>query len=127
MNYLTAEEVYLLHKRLIQRTGGREGLRDPGLLASAVARPQASFGGEDLYSDLWHKAAALMHSLVKNHAFIDGNKRTAVTATGIFLELNGYVLTVGNAELLRFTRLVVTDAIALDAMATWLKTHTAPA
>jgi death-on-curing protein len=111
---------------LIQRTGGREGLRDPGLLASAVARPQASFDGEDLYPDLWHKASALMHSLVKNHPFVDGNKRTAVAATGIFLEVNGYVLTVSNAELLGFVRQVVTDAIKLDTMAAWLQAHTAP-
>jgi len=83
VNYLTVEEVYLLHRRLIQRTGGSGGLRDPGLLESAVARPQASFDGEDLYPALWLKAAALLHSLVKSHPFVDGNKCTAVTATDL--------------------------------------------
>ncbi|MGD2164199.1 MAG: type II toxin-antitoxin system death-on-curing family toxin [Anaerolineae bacterium] len=94
--------MYLLHERLIQRIGGSSGLRDPGLLESAVARPQASFESEDLYPDLWTKAAALLHSLIKNHPFVDGNKRTAVTATGIFLELNGQRLTASNQEVVRF-------------------------
>jgi len=69
-----------------------------GLLESALARPQATFEGVDLYSDLWTKAASLMHSLVQNHPFIDGNKRTALVATGLFVELNGFELTASNDE-----------------------------
>ncbi|MEA3377124.1 MAG: type II toxin-antitoxin system death-on-curing family toxin [Chloroflexota bacterium] len=91
--------MYLLHERLIQLTGGSSGLRDPGLLESAVPRPQASFDGEELYPDLWTKAAALMQSLIKNHPFVIGNKRTAVTATGVFLELNHHRLTASNMDL----------------------------
>ena len=72
------EEVLLMHARLIQRTGGSGGVRDMGLLESALARSQATFEGEDLYSDLWNKAAALMESLIKNHPFVDGNKRAAL-------------------------------------------------
>ena len=79
MKYLTLEKVLLLHARLIQRTGGSGGVHDIDVLDSAMARPQATFEGEELYPDLWHKAAALMHSLVKNHPFVDGNKRTALT------------------------------------------------
>jgi len=123
VNYLTVEEVYLLHRRLIQRTGGSGGLRDPGLLESAVARPQASFDGEDLYPALWLKAAALMHSLVKNHPFVDGNKRTAVTATGIFLGLNGHPLTASNEEILRFAIQVAAEEMELERIAAWLQTH----
>jgi death-on-curing protein len=103
VEYLTLEEVLLPHARLIQRTGGSGGVRDIGLLDSALAR-QATFGGKDLYSSLWHKAAALMHSLIKNHPFVDGNN---LTATGLFLELNGYTLTANNEQVLDFARRAV--------------------
>ena len=64
-------------------------IRDVGLLGAAAARPQMSIGGEDAYPDLWTKAAALLHSVVKNHALVDGNKRLGWLATAVFLELNG--------------------------------------
>jgi len=123
VEYLTVNEVLLLHARLIQRTGGSRGIRDMGLLESALARPQATFEGVDLYSDLWTKAASLMHSLVQNHPFIDGNKRTALVATGLFVELNGFELTASNDEALHFTRQATTGKIGLEDMAIWLRTH----
>lgn len=123
MEYLTVAEVLLLHARLIQRTGGSGGVRDVGLLESALARPQAAFGGEDLYPDLWSKAAALMQSLVQNHPFVDGNKRTALAATGIFLELNDHVLAASNDEALDFARQVTGGEMTLQEMATWLKAY----
>ena len=69
--------------------GGRAPIRDVGLLGSAVARPQMTAFGEDAYPDTWTKAAALLHSIVKNHALVDGNKRLGWFATAVFLELNG--------------------------------------
>jgi death on curing protein len=123
VEYLTLEEVLLLHARLVQRTGGSGGVRDIGLLDSALARPQATFGGEDLYPSLWHKAAALMHSLIKNHPFVDGNKRTALTTTGLFLELNGYTLTASNKQVLDFARRAVVEKDDIELMATWLEKH----
>lgn len=68
-------------------------IRDAGLLASAAARPQATIGGEDAYPDLWSKAAALLQSLLQNHALVDGNKRLGWLATAVFLELNGITVT----------------------------------
>jgi death-on-curing protein len=127
VEYLTLEEVYLLHERVIQLTGGSSGLRDPGLLESAVARPQASFDGEELYPDLWTKAAALMQSLIKNHPFVDGNKRTAVTATAIFLELNHRRLTASNDEVLRFAVQMAREQAELEEIAAWLQTHSSKA
>jgi death-on-curing protein len=121
VEYLTLEEVLLLHARLIQRTGGSGGVRDMGLLDSALARPWATFGGEDLYPSLWHKAAVLMHSLIKNHPFVDGNKRTALTATGLFLELNGYALTANNEEVLDFVRRAAVGKGDIESMTTWLE------
>ena len=123
VEYLTLEEVLLLHARLIQRTGGSGGVRDMGLLDSALARPRATFGGEDLYPSLWHKAAALMHSLIKNHPFVDGNKRTALTATGLFLELNGYTLTANNKEVLGFAGRAAVEKGDVESMAAWLEKH----
>jgi len=119
--------VYLLHERLIQLTGGSSGLRDPGLLASAVARPQASFDGEELYPDLWTRAAALMQSLIKNHPYVDGNKRTAVTATAVFLELNHHRLTASNDEVLRFAVETAGREAEMKEIAAWLEEHSSPA
>jgi death-on-curing protein len=82
--------VYEIHERIIARTGGLEGLRDGAMLHGAVARPFASFAGEDLYPDDFEKAAALFHSLIKSHPFMDGTKRTAFAATLYFLDTCGY-------------------------------------
>jgi death-on-curing protein len=82
--------VYEIHERIISRTGGLEGLRDGAMLHAAVARPFASFAGEDFYPDDFEKAAALFHSLIKSHPFMDGTKRTAFAAILYFLDACGY-------------------------------------
>ena len=78
MRYLSLQEVISLHSLLIAQSGGSAGLRDRGALESAVAQPEASFGGEDLYPDLASKAAALGHSLIQNHPFVDGNSASVM-------------------------------------------------
>lgn len=123
MNYLTAEQVLFMHARLIAETGGEHGVLNLGLLQSAVARPQASFDGQDLYPDLFSKAAALLESLIGNHAFVDGNKRTAITSTGLFLRINGYRLTADNQEIVNFTLQCAQGLISLEQVQTWLKSH----
>jgi death-on-curing protein len=90
MRYLSLEEVVLLHSLLISQSGGSSGLRDRGTLESAVAQPEASFGGQELYPNLAVKAAALGYSLIQNHPFVDGNKRVGHAALEVFLLLNGY-------------------------------------
>ena len=87
--YLSLAQVIRLHQRIISETGGSNGLRDLGLLESAVAQPQQSFGGEDLHPTLAGKAAALGFSLIKNHPFVDGNKRIGHAAMEAMLMLNG--------------------------------------
>jgi death-on-curing protein len=121
VEYLTVAEVLMLHARLIQRTGGSGGVRGMGLLESALARPRATFDQNELYPDLWTKAAALMHSLIRNHPFVDGNKRTALTATGLFLVLNGHRLVASNQAVLEFTRQVATGEMEIDAISRWLE------
>lgn len=86
--FLTVGDVVALHEQEV----GANLLADFGLLESAVLRPQTSIGGEDAYPDLHTKAAAMFHSLARNHAFVDGNKRIAVAATALFYLLNGHDL-----------------------------------
>jgi death-on-curing protein len=111
--------VLFIHARLTDETGGDHLLRDVGLLASAVARPRAVFAGGDLYPSLEAKAAALMQSLILNHPFLDGNKRTGITAAALFLLGNGRRLTADNAELERFTYAVTNGQVSLAGMALW--------
>lgn len=121
MKYLTAEQVLFIHSRLIEETGGSHGVRDLGLLESAVARPQATFDGNELHPDLFIKAAALMHALIQNHSFVDGNKRTGTVAAGLFLELNGHSLNATNKELESFALKVALSKISLSEIADWLR------
>jgi len=90
--FLTVDDVLQLHEDALEVDGGATGLGDPGLLASAVHAPQASFGGQWLVGDLFDMAAAYMFHIARNHAFVDANKRTALLSTLVFLGLNGYVL-----------------------------------
>jgi death-on-curing protein len=123
MQYLSLQELLLLHARLIQRTGGSPGVRDMGLLESALAPPQATFDDTDLSPDSCHKGAALLHALCQYYPFVDGNKRVALAATGILLELNGHALTAGNDEAVSLLRRVATGAAQVTEIAAWLQSH----
>ncbi len=123
MRYLTAEQVLFIHARLITETGGLHGVRDVGLLSSAVERPRATFTGKDLYPGLFRKAAALMESLIGNHPFLDGNKRTAIAAAGILLLLNGYQLTASQKELETFTLEMALKKRDVRDAAEWFSGH----
>jgi len=90
MRYLTLFQVLRLYQEIIESSGGSYGLRDIVGLESAIAQPQATFDGKDLYQTIADKAAALAFSLSKNHPFIDGNKRTSHAAMETFLIVNGY-------------------------------------
>ena len=123
IKYLTTEDVLLLHHLSIEKSGGSHGLRDPGLLDSAVHRPQATFAGEDLYPSLFDKAGALCHSLIKNHAFIDGNKRTSLLSAMTMLELNGYIFTCEQGALVVFGLKIDNEHLSVEKIASWLKEH----
>lgn len=105
----------------MKRFGGSSGVRDIGLIESAVARPRASFDREDLYPNIFDKTAALLQSLLKNHPFVDGNKRTAITSAGVFLKMNGYRLTNTHKEEVKFTLRVDNERLLLEEIASWLK------
>ena len=121
MNYLSPAQLLFIHDRLIAETGGLPGVRDLGLLASAAARPQATFDGQDLYPTLYLKAAALMDLLINNHPFVDGNKRVGITAAALFLQLNGRSLSTSNADLEVFTLQVAQGFSSTKEIATWLE------
>ncbi len=124
--YLTVEEVLRIHAVMIKRYGGSEGVRDLGLIEAAIARPSAGFGDHEAYPDIFMKAAVLLHSLVKNYGFVDGNKRTALTACGTFLILNEYLITANEQELVNFTVSIAKDKLTEAQIADWLKHHTKP-
>ena len=87
--YLSLHKLLALHERIAEQSGGGIGVRDLGLLESALAQPRQSFGGTDLYPSLIEKAAALGLSMIANHPFVDGNKRVGHAAMEVFLVLNG--------------------------------------
>jgi death-on-curing protein len=119
MKYLTSEQILFIHARLITETGGSHGVRDLGLLESAVARPQATFGVKELYPDVFVKTAALLDSLINNHPFLDGTKRTGITAAALFLQANGRQLTAAPAEFEEFTLKAATSHPDLLILADW--------
>lgn len=123
MNFLTLEDVYAIHQRMIIVGGGRGDIHDFTLLHSAVERPKVTFGGQELYPTIWSKAAALLHSLVKNHPFDDGNKRTAYYSTKRFLYLNGYSLQGSKKYVVPFMVSVDVKNFSLETIASWLKNH----
>ena len=96
--FLSTLVVLALHQDMVAAFGGAIGVRDEGLLDSALAQPKATFGGEFLHSTIYEQAAACLYHLSRNHPFINGNKRTACAAMETFLELNGYELTLSDEE-----------------------------
>jgi death-on-curing protein len=116
--YPTIQETLELHEQLIKRFGGTRGVRDLGLLESALLRPQTGY-----YDTLSLQAAALLQSLIQNHSFIDGNKRVAFATAVIFLRMNGYRLKVepGSAESFLIDE-VIQKRIPIEEIAAWLET-----
>jgi len=123
--YPTVEEVTDLHFAVVAQSGGSAGVRDEGALQSAVAQPAATFGGRDLYPSLAEKAAALCYSLIQNHPFIDGNKRTAHAATLALLMLNGHVLSASVDEQEEVLLQVASGNLDRASLTEWLRKHLA--
>ncbi|MEI8132806.1 MAG: type II toxin-antitoxin system death-on-curing family toxin [Leptolinea sp.] len=119
IRYLSPEQVLFIHARLIHETGGQPGVRDLSALLSSVTRPQAKENEADKYPGLLQKAATLFDSLLNQPAFVDGNKRTAITAAGLFLQMNGQQLVVKKNELVRFTTISSLSQTSLDYATAW--------
>lgn len=123
MRYLSLQEVISLHSLLIAQSGGSSGLRDRGALESAVAQPEASFGGEELYPDLASKAAALGHSLIQNHPFVDGNKRIGHAAMEVFLLLNGHEIDASVDDQEKIIIEVASGKVSRIEFSEWISKH----
>jgi death-on-curing protein len=118
-DYLTMVEVLAIHRDQIERYGGSHGVRDQGLLEVALYRPQTGY-----YADLIEEAAALWESLAQNHAFIDGNKRTAFAATYTFLAINGGRITADALEIFGFVQaLYGSNEFHFERLVAWLREH----
>ncbi len=126
MDYLTAKQIMFIHSRLIKETGGSLGIHDLSSLLSAVGRPQSSFDDQDLYPDLFTKAAALLDSLIRKHPFVDGNKRAGMAAAALFLRRNGYLLKTSQEELVRTAMGVAQSQLTVEETAAWLQENSKP-
>jgi len=119
--FLDLDRVLRTHVSLIERYGGEEGVRDVGLLHSAIAVPQASFGGALLHQDLFEMAAAYLYHIVQNHPFVDGNKRTGAAAAIIFLATNGVDLEADEPGLVDLTLAVARGQVGKSEIAEFFR------
>jgi death-on-curing protein len=126
MRYLTLGEVLDLFRQIMDLTGGRVAVRDIAGLESAIAQPRQTFGGRELYPSLAEKAGALGHSLVQNHPFVDGNKRTAHAAMEVFLLLNGHEIVASIDEQERVMLDVASAKMDRAEFIRWVSSHVAP-
>lgn len=122
--FLTVEEVLYIHQRCIEEHGGSLELRDRGLLESAVAMPAAQFSGAYLHASPSAMAAAYLFHLCKNHPFVDGNKRIALAAAEVFLELNGFELSADDAAVEQLTLGVADSSISKEQATEFFQQHT---
>ena len=127
MRYLTLGEVLELHRLVLAQTGGATGLRDLGALESAVGQPRRTFGGTDLYPTLAEKATALGFSLIQDHPFVDGNKRTGHAALETFLLMNGYELQASVDEAEALVLCVASGQCSRNDLVAWVAGHLRPA
>jgi len=123
MKKLSVQHIIMLHDVLIKETGGATGLRDEGLLESAVSTPFATFDGSYLYPTTQQKGARLGYGLVKNHAFVDGNKRIGILAMIAFLEINGIYLTYTDDELISLGLCLAEGSITENQLLDWIIKH----
>lgn len=121
MKYLTVDQILLIHLRVIERFGGDSGIRDRGLVESAAAQPRAGFGGQSLYPTLEEKAVALSYSLIKNHAFVDGNKRTGAAALLVFLGRNGHTIEASVDEMESIIQRVAAGDLDRAGLLAWVR------
>lgn len=134
IEYLTEEFVFYIHMVAIDETfceydghvaysQEMRGVKDVALFKSAVLLPQQTFGGEDLYPKIIDKASCYLRSLAMDHPFYDGNKRTALLSTIIFLEMNGYKITCNNDTLYNFTKEIVENKYSIEKIANMLNSY----
>ena len=123
MVFLTLDDIFESHLNQIDIYGGSHGIRDIGLLESAIAQPEASFGGQYLHADIFEMAAAYLYHLVMNHPFVDGNKRVGLEAALIFLEINDESLIANDDELVDLVLKTTAGQIGKRQIAEFFRSH----
>jgi len=123
IRYVPREVVLAVHADLLQRYGGKPGLRDPGLLDSALAQPKMTVGGKFAHKTLFDKAAAYGFHVCKNHPFIDGNKRVAFVLMDVFLQQNGWEIKAAEEDAYTIIMALASGQLSKAQLATWLKEH----
>lgn len=126
MLFLTIDEVQRIHADQIKRYGGSPEMRDAGLLKSALAMPEAQFGGEFLHPQVYDMAGAYLYHLVSNHAFVDGNKRVGAVAASVFLLINGYDFSPDPADFERVVLDVASSRMTKQQVADWFREQLMP-
>ena len=123
MHFLTLNQLLIIHRRVINQTGGSPGVRDHSALLSALAQPKMTFDGKDLYPTLIEKAAALGYAIILNHPFIDGNKRAGHASLEVFLILNGYEIKAGVDEQEKIILHLAAGELTREGFLIWLEKH----
>jgi death-on-curing protein len=121
--FLTVDDIIESHQNQIDTYGGSYGIRDIGLLESAIGQPEASFGGEYLHADIFEMAAAYIYHLVMNHPFVDGNKRVGLEAALIFLEINNENLNASDEELVDLVLKTTAGQVGKREIAEFFRSH----
>jgi death-on-curing protein len=121
--FLTLDDIIESHQNQIETYGGSHGIRDIGLLESAIAQPEASFGGQYLHADIFQMAAAYIYHLVMNHPFVDGNKRVGLEAALIFLEINNENLSASDEELVDLVLKTTAGQVGKREIAEFFRSH----
>lgn len=123
MRVLSKRQILMLHSMLVVQSGGADGLRDEGLLESAINTPLQTFGGQELYPTVLEKAARLGYGLIHNHPFLDGNKRIGTHAMLVFLDINNITLSYEDDDLIVAILRVASGEMDDSQLLEWLKTH----
>ena len=123
MIWITADDVIQIHSRVIQRSGGMDGLRDRASLEAAISAPMQSFGGQDLYPTTVEKIARLGYGLASNHAFVDGNKRIGAMMTQLLLKWNGFQMSLHPGELADMFIAIADGSAEEPDLLAWIQRH----
>ena len=123
MIWITADDVIQIHSRVIQRSGGMDGLRDRAGLEAAISAPMQSFGGQDLYPTTVEKIARLGYGLASNHAFVDGNKRIGAMMTQLLLKWNGFQMSLRSGELADMFIAIADGSAKESDLLDWIQEH----
>jgi len=123
VKYLSAKQLLLIHSMIVSRTGGSHGVRDMHALLTLEKLPRQAFGGKELYSEIFQKAALYARNIIMSHPFIDGNKRTGMTVASVFLENNGHKILAKQGEIENIAIEIVTKKRDIHFIAKWLKNH----